>query len=38
MPCNPFWRTEAGLRQVGPRYFRYQLDYQPIEKLAGGRA
>jgi hypothetical protein len=38
MPCNPFWRTEAGLRQVGPRYFRYELDYQPIEKLAGGRA
>jgi uncharacterized protein len=38
MPCDPFWRTEAGLRQVGPRYFKYDLDYQPIEKLAGGRA
>ncbi len=36
MPCNPIWRTEAGLRQVGPRYFKYDLDYLPIEKLAGG--
>jgi hypothetical protein len=36
MPCNPFWRTEAGLAQVGPRYFKYDLDYAPIETLAGG--
>ncbi len=36
MPCNPIWRTEAGIRQVGPRYFKYDLDYVPIEKLAGG--
>lgn len=37
MPCNPIWRTEAGLAQVGPRYFKYDLDYVPIERLAGGR-
>jgi len=33
MPCDPFWRTEAGLKQVGPRYFKYDLDYTPIEEL-----
>ena len=36
MPCNPIWRTEAGIAQVGPRYFKYDLDYLPIEILAGG--
>jgi hypothetical protein len=34
MPCNAFWRVEAGLRQVGPRYFKYDMDYTPIETLA----
>jgi uncharacterized protein len=34
MPCDPFWRTEAGLNQVGPRYFKYDIDYVPIEELA----
>jgi uncharacterized protein len=34
MPCDPFWRTEAGLRQVGPRYFKYDIDYVPVENLA----
>ncbi len=38
MPCDPFWRTEAGLKQVGPRYFKYDLDYVPIENLASGAA
>ena len=33
MPCDPFWRTEAGIRQVGPRYFKYDIDYKPIEEL-----
>ncbi len=36
MPCNPFWRSEAALAQVGPRYFKYDIDYTPIEALAGG--
>lgn len=34
MPCDPFWRTEAGLKQVGPKYFKYDIDYVPIEELA----
>ena len=37
MPCDPFWRTEAGIRQVGPRYFKYDIDYVPIEELAKER-
>lgn len=36
MPCAPIWRTEAGLAQVGPRYFKYDIEYVPIEQLAGG--
>jgi hypothetical protein len=38
MPCDPFWRTEEGLAHVGPRYFGYDIDYTPVEELAGGRA
>ena len=38
MPCNPFWRSEKALAQVGPRYFKYDIDYKPIEALAGGKA
>lgn len=33
LPCNPQWRSEQGLELVGPRYFGYELDYQPIETL-----
>lgn len=35
MPCDPFWRTEAGLAYVGPGYFGYDVDYTPVEELAG---
>ena len=31
-PCDPRWRTPAGLELVGPRYFGYDIDYVPIEK------
>ncbi len=34
MPCDPFWRTEKALQQVGPRYFSYDFDYKPVETLA----
>jgi len=34
MPCAPVWRTPIGLAQVGPRYFKYDIDYIPIEELA----
>jgi DUF917 family protein len=36
MPCDPFWRTEKALQYVGPRYFKYDLDYVPVEILAAG--
>jgi hypothetical protein len=38
MPCDPFWRTDAGIKQVGPRYFKYDIDYVPIEELVKERA
>lgn len=31
IPCNPKWRTPAGIKSVGPRYFKYDLDYVPVE-------
>lgn len=30
VPCDPRWRTEAGLALTGPRYFGYETDYRPI--------
>lgn len=29
-PCNPKWRTPEGIALVGPRYFRYDVDYRPF--------
>jgi DUF917 family protein len=31
-PCVPAWRTEEGLKLVGPRYFGYDIDYVPVEE------
>jgi DUF917 family protein len=36
LPCNPKWRTEKGLETVGPKYFGYDIDYVPIEKIMEG--
>ncbi len=33
LPCDPKWRTTHGLELVGPGYFGYDLDYQPIEEI-----
>lgn len=33
MPCSPKWRTNEGLDLVGPEYFNYSIDYEPIETL-----
>lgn len=33
MPCHPKWRTEQGIKAVGPRYFGYDVDYHPVEEL-----
>jgi uncharacterized protein len=43
MPCDEKWRTEAGVALGGPRRFRYDFDFVPIEQLnpsepAHGRA
>lgn len=34
IPCHPKWRTEEGIKAVGPRYFGYDVDYVPVENLA----
>jgi uncharacterized protein len=34
-PCDPRWRTEAGLALVGPRYFGYPFDYVALEDRLG---
>ena len=31
IPCDPRWRTEAGLGLVGPAYFGYETPYVPVE-------
>jgi DUF917 family protein len=31
-PCDPRWRTPAGLALAGPRYFGYDFDYLPLEE------
>jgi uncharacterized protein len=31
-PCDPRWRTPAGLALTGPRYFGYDFDYVPFEQ------
>jgi DUF917 family protein len=35
MPCDPRWRTDAGLALVGPDYFGYETSYVPIEERYG---
>ncbi len=37
LPCDAQWRTKAGIETVGPRYFGYDLDYEPIESLVKRR-
>ena len=32
LPANEKWRTSAGIKLVGPRYFKYDVDYEPLEK------
>jgi DUF917 family protein len=34
IPCDPKWRTVDGLALVGPRYFKYDIQYVPVEQLA----
>jgi hypothetical protein len=37
MPCSPKWRTDRGLELVGPTYFDYDIDYEPIEHLQNSK-
>ncbi|MEM7112450.1 MAG: DUF917 domain-containing protein [Chloroflexota bacterium] len=34
LPCDPCWRTPAGLALVGPAYFGYDTPYVAIEELS----
>ena len=34
LPCFPLWRTKEGLELAGPRYFRIDTDYIPVEERA----
>jgi hypothetical protein len=36
LPCPELWRTPEGLKLVGPKYFGYNVEYKPIEKIYGG--
>ncbi|WP_120003924.1 DUF917 domain-containing protein [Nesterenkonia muleiensis] len=33
-PSDPLWRTTRGLEIAGPRAFGYDIDYQPLKRLA----
>jgi DUF917 family protein len=35
LPCDPRWRTPAGLKLVGPTYFGYDVPFVPIEQRFG---
>jgi uncharacterized protein len=37
-PCAEQWRTPRGLELVGPRYFGYDLDFQPFTPSAARQA
>jgi uncharacterized protein len=31
IPCDPKWRTPAGIALGGPRHFGYDIDYSPLK-------
>ena len=33
VPCHSCWRTEKGLKLVGPKYFGYDVDFMPVENM-----
>lgn len=35
IPGDPHWRSDAGLKVVGPGYFGYDVPFVPVEELAG---
>ncbi|MFI0420890.1 DUF917 domain-containing protein [Spongiactinospora sp. 9N601] len=34
LPCDPRWRTEAGIELAGPRHFGYDMEYRPVEEMS----
>jgi DUF917 family protein len=30
LPCDPIWQSEIAIEMVGPRYFKYDIDYKPL--------
>jgi len=30
LPCNPIWQSQEALDMIGPRYFKYDIDYKPL--------
>lgn len=35
IPCDPKWRTPEGIALGGPRHFKYDIDYVPVEQRFG---
>lgn len=33
LPCDLKWRSKHGLELVGPGYFGYEVEYQPLEEI-----
>lgn len=38
MPCHERWRTPRGLEVAGPAYFGYDVDWEPVERIAEARS
>jgi DUF917 family protein len=36
-PCDPRWRSAAGVELAGPRYFGYDFDFTPFDEIATAR-
>ena len=30
LPCDPIWRSKEAIDLVGPKYFKYDIEYQPL--------
>jgi uncharacterized protein len=37
IPASPLWRIPKGIEVIGPRYFGFDFDYQPIEEIQKNR-
>ena len=38
IPCDEKWRTPAGIELGGPRHFKYDIDFVPVEERFGAKA